>query len=99
MFLTMVSTFFLYLLLASIVKVADAQAIGTYYAEDGPTIITQDPSSGKLFYTLLSGNGYLPFQEIPMTDVPKKGTPLSLTGYDPGIDGVWVSSFKIVTSF
>jgi len=28
-----------------------------------------------------------------MTDVPKKGTPLSLTGYDPGIDGVWVSFF------
>lgn len=97
MMFTMIPTFFMCVLLSSIFEVADSQAIGTYYAEDGPTIITQDPTSGHLFYTLLSGNGYLPFQQIPMTDVPKKGTPISLTGYDPGINGVWVSSFETVT--
>jgi len=72
------------LLLTGISKVVDAQALATFYSGIGPTIVTQDSSTGNFLYNVRSAKGFSSMQTINVKTTPKNGTAIASTGYSSG---------------
>lgn len=66
------------------------QAVTTFYSGKGPAVVAQDPSTGKLLYSVYSPNGFSSMQSINVSVTPKNGTALASTGFS-GSSSIYVS--------
>lgn len=67
-------------------RVASSHTFASWYTNQGPQVIYQNASSGKLFYSIDTGSssgtgGFTTWAELLVTITPKTGTALAGTGY------------------
>jgi hypothetical protein len=80
-------------------RVANAQAISTFYTGRGAGVVTQDLSTGNILYSVYTAKGYNIITNITVAHAPKVGTAIAATGWNQTFGTkLWVSGQLTQTS-